>query len=142
MRTLFTAMTIILTLGLGDAPAQSADEAAIRALVEELSLAVAKLDATAVAVYLAEDAVVALGTNVVVGRANVEKDRREAWADAEPSEHLWPRQVIHLLSPTTAIAYGSTAPTMPAAHQILTLVKEGNEWLVAAVQTAAPSPEQ
>ena len=47
-----------------------------------------------------------------------------------------------LLSPTTVIVHGAveeTSATPPVReHSIFTLVKEGNEWLIAAVQSAQP----
>ena len=73
MRTVFLVVTLILTLGLGFASAQSADEAAINTRVEGHVAVTAKGDATADAAYDTESAVRALGTNVVAGRANIEK---------------------------------------------------------------------
>ena len=73
MRTVFLVVTLILTLGLGFASAQSADEAALNTRVEGHFAATAKGDATADAACYTENAVRALGTNVVAGRANIEK---------------------------------------------------------------------
>ena len=49
------------------------------------------------------------------------------------------------VSPTTAIVHGATevpSVTPPEGHSIYTLVKEGNDWLIAAMQAgqAAPAP--
>ena len=71
MRTVFLVVTLILTPGF--ASAQSADEAAINTPVEGHFAATAKGDATTDAAYYTENGVRTLGTNVVGGRANIEK---------------------------------------------------------------------
>ena len=71
MRTVFLVVTLILTPGF--ASAQSADEAAINTPVEGHVAATAKGDATTDAAYDTENGVRTLGTNVVGGRANIEK---------------------------------------------------------------------
>ena len=140
MRTVFLVLTLVLTLGLGVASAQSAEEAAINEVVEGVFAAVAKGDAMAIAAYYTENAVRALGTNIVVGRANIEKANSEAFADGGP-QITYTRHATHLLSPTTAIMHGAyevTSATPPIkGHRIFTLVKEGAEWLIAANQTGA-----
>ena len=137
MRTVFLVMTLILTLGLGVASAQSADEAAINARVEGLYAAVAKGDVPAVVASFHENAVRALGTDIVVGRANIEKAAMEAFAQGGvPVKFM--HHATQLLSPTTAIVHGGTenaSATPTQGHVIVTLVKEGNDWLVAALQT-------
>ena len=150
MRTVFLVMTLVLTLGVGVASAQSADEAAINAVVEGLFAAVAEGDAAAVAAYYTENAVRALGTDIAVGQANIEKAAMEAYAAdgafAGGVQINFRRHATGLLSPTTAIVHGATeipSLTPPTnAHVIFTLVKEGNEWLIAALQTGAAPPAQ
>jgi len=145
MRTVFLVMTLILTLGLGVASAQSADEAAINEFVEGFFAAVAEGDATAVAASYTENGVRALGTNISTGRANIEKAAMEAYADGGLQVNFT-RHATRLLSPTTAIVHGATeipSNTPPTnGHAIFTLVKDGNAWLIAALQTGTATPEQ
>ena len=137
MRTVVLAVTLVLTLGVGLASAQSADEAAINARVEGLYAALAKGDAKAYAASWQENAVRALETDITVGRANIEKVIMEVFAEG-PVEVKFSRHAVRLLSPTTAIVHGNTedpSATPPTkGHVIFTLVKEGNEWLIAGLQ--------
>ncbi len=139
MRTEFLVMTLILTLGLGVASAQSADEAAINEVIEGVFAAVAKGDAMAAATYWTENGVLAFGTTDIVGRANIEKAMSEELADGGP-QITFTRHATRLLSPTTAIVHGAHEETRPPVkeHSIFTLVEERNEWLIAAVQFAQP----
>ena len=102
-------------------------------------------DVQAVVASFHENAVRALGTDIVVGRANVEKAAMEAFAQGGvPVKFM--HHATRLLSPTTAIVHGGTenaSATPPTqGHVIVTLVKEGNEWLIAAFQTGRAVPEQ
>ena len=139
MRTVFLVMTLILTLGLGVASAQSADEAAINEVVEGYFAALNKGDVEGYAAYFTENGVRAIGTNIAVGRANIEKAVSEAFAGGV--QVTFTRHATRLLSPTTAIVHGATEVTSATpptnGHTIYTLVKEGNEWLIAAVQNGA-----
>ena len=145
MRTVFLVMTLILTLGLGVALTQSADEAAINEVIERYYAALNEGDAEGYAACYAENGVRALGTNITVGRANIEKASSEGFADGG-LEITFTRHATRLLSPTTAIVHGAweipsaTPPTN--GHNIFTLVKEGNEWLIAANQIAPAAPAQ
>ena len=146
MRSVFLVMILILTLTLGAASgvasAQSADETAINTRIEGYFAA----PGTAAAAYFTENGVRAFGTNVVVGRANIEKSMIESLASGGGGEIMFTRHATRLLSPATAIVHGAweipsaTSPTN--GHNIFTLVKEGNEWLIAANQIAPAAPAQ
>lgn len=118
------------------------DEAAIEKLIEGLSAAEAQGDARAVAAYFTENAVLAQGTAVIAGRLNIEQAMSVAFADGgmEGSGN----RTIRLLSPTTAIVYGPFESDSPSVkgHEIATLQKEGDRWLIAAVQVAIGVPEE
>ena len=141
MRTVFLVLTLILTLGLGVASAQTADEAAVNISVEGYFAAIAKGDVMALAASYTEDGVRAIGTNIAAGRANIEKALSEAFAEFGRVEVTFTRHETRLLSPTTAIVHGAyerTSDTPPTkGHVIFTLVKDGNEWLIAALQAGA-----
>ena len=141
MRTAFLVIALVATLGLGVASAQSADEAAINTRIEAAYDAFNKGDARAVAANYTEDAVFAVGPSVVVGRANIEKDRSEAYPAFDGLQATFLHHETRLLSPTTAIvhgAYEAPSATPPVeGHEIYTLVKRDDEWLIAALQTAA-----
>ncbi len=145
MRTVCLVLTLILTLGLGVASAQSAEEAAINTRIEEYIATLNRGDATALAAGYTENAVNAVGTNVVVGRANIEKAMSMVFAAGGP-QITFTRHETRLLSPTTAIVHGAvenTNETPPVkGHVIYTLVKEGDEWLIAALQGGAAPPAQ
>ncbi len=144
MRTVFRMMTLILTLGLGVASAQSAEQAAVNTRVEEFFAAVNEGDAMAVAASYTENGVRALGTNIAAGRANIEKAAMEAYADGGLQVNFT-RHATRLLSPTTAIVHGAfeiPSFTPPEGHSIFTLVKEGNDWLIAAIQAGRVAPAQ
>ncbi len=122
---------------------QGGDQAAINRRVEGLYEAIAKGDVKAYVAALHKDAVRAIGTNVAVGRPAIEKAVAAALVQGGlPIKFT--RHGTRLLSPTTAIVHGATedASTPPQkGHAIFTLVKEGNDWLIAAFQTAtAPTP--
>ncbi len=145
MRTVFLVMTLVLTLGLGVASAQSADEAAINEVVGGYYAALNNGDAEGYAAYFTENGVRAVGTDIAAGRANIEKAISEVFANGG-LEITFTRHATRLLSPTTALVHGAyevTSATPPGkGHSIYTLVKEGDEWLIAAVQAgqAAPAP--
>ncbi len=143
MRTVFLAMTLTLTLGLGVAAAQSADETAINNRVEGYFAALNEGDVAGYTACYTENGVRAIGTNVTVGRANIEKASSETFADGG-LQITFTRHATRLLSPTTAIVHGATEipSNTPNGHVIFTLVKEGNEWLIAALQFGAAPPEQ
>ena len=82
MRTVFLMMTLILTLGLGVAATQSAEEAAINTRIEGYFAAMAKADMEGYLAFYTENAVRALGTNIVVGRANIAQ--ASTFADGGP----------------------------------------------------------
>jgi len=136
MRTVFLVLTLILTLGLGVAAAQSADEAAVNTRVEEAYAALNRSDVEGYAAAFHEDAVHAIATNVSVGRANIATFVGPLFASG--LRITFTRHATRLLSPTTALVYGAQeVPGAPGvAHAMLTLVKEGNEWFIAAIQVA------
>ncbi len=125
--------------------AQSAEDAAVSNRVEGYFAALNEGDVETYAAYYTENAVRALGTDIVVGRANIEKASSEAFADGGLQINFT-RHATRLLSPTTAIVHGAfeiTSNTPPTkGHQIFALVKEGNDWLIAALQVANALPEQ
>ena len=100
----------------------------------------AKGDVKAYVASWDENAVRAKGTNIVVGRANLEKDVTEGSRQGG-APIKFTRHATRLLSPTTALVHGATedASTNPATkgHTMITLVKNGNEWLVAGLQAGA-----
>lgn len=119
---------------------QSADEAAVNKRIEELYAAIAKGDVKAYVASWDENAVRAIGTNIVIGRPNLEKAATEAYRQGGlPIKFT--RHATRLLSPTTALVHGATedASTNPATkgHTMITLVKKGNEWVVAGLQGGA-----
>ena len=127
------------SLGLGVATAQSADEAAINEVVEENLAALARGDAAAYAATYTENAVRSFRAMVGVGRANIEKGMSEFFAELGGGIRMtFSRHETRLLSPTTAIVHGAFAyawtSATPDGHETFTLVKEGNEWLIAADQ--------
>ena len=75
------------------------------------------------------------------GRANLEKDSSERFANGG-LQVTFTRHATRLLSPTTAIVHGAfeVTGTPVEGHTIFTLVKEGNEWLIAAMQTGTGDP--
>ena len=59
----------------------------------------------------------------------------ELFAEVGGIEINFRRDETRLLSPTTTIVYGAYMVTSARpGHEIFTLVKEGNEWLIAADQ--------
>ncbi len=92
-----------------------------------------------------ENAVQAIGTNINAGRASIEKNVSELLA-AGQVQITFTRHATRLLSPTTAIVHGAfeiTSNTPPTqGHMMYTLVREGNDWLIAALQVGAAPPVQ
>ncbi len=143
MRIVFLVMALILTLGLGLASAQSADEAAVNSLIDGYYAALNSGDMEAYAASFREDGVRAIGTNITVGRANIEKAMSEPGGGIEIT---FTHHATRLLSPTTALVHGAyeiPSFTPPGSgHAMFTLVKEGNDWLIAAIQAGNAVPEQ
>jgi uncharacterized protein (TIGR02246 family) len=124
------------------ASGQANDEAAINRRVDGLYQSIAKRDVEGYMAALQKDAVRAIGTNVAVGRSAIEPAVTAALA-AAGTPIKFTRHSTRLLSPTTAIVHGVTADpstNRQTGHAIFTLVKEGNDWLIAAFQTASPTP--
>ena len=135
------ALTVIVALGVGPTFAQSADEDAINKRVEGLYAALAEGDVEAYVASFHEKAVRAIGTDIVIGPSDIRKAVAETFAQGGVPIKFT-RHATWLLSPTTALVHGGTenASTDPPTkgHTILTLVKDGDEWLVAGLQAAAP----
>ena len=134
----------VLVLAVLQAPAvQSAEEAAVNRRVEEVYAALNRGDVEGYAAAFHADAVHAIGTTVSVGRTTIEKFVSEPFANG--LRLTFTRHATRLLSPTTAIVHGAqeaTTATPPTKqHTILTLVKEGNDWLIAALQVGAAPAE-
>jgi len=134
----------LFVLGIALASGQSGDETAINRRVEGLYQSIAKGDVTGYLAALQQDALRAIGTNVSVGRRENEKAVKAALASGGVPIKFT-RHSTRLLSSTVAIVHGSTedASMKPVqnGHATFTLVKEGNDWVIAAFQTAsAPTP--
>ena len=132
------ALTVIVALGVGPTFAQSADEVAINSRIEGLYAALDKGDVKAYVASFHENAVRAIGTDIVIGPLDIEKAAAEAFAQGGlPIKFT--RHATWLLSPTTALVHGSTenvSTNLPTkGHTMITLVKE-DEWLVAGLQAA------
>ena len=149
MRFAFFVMTAILALGVGIGAAQSAEESAVNSRNSEQ---LAALNRSNIADYVAiyhEDAVYAIthplsGNNIHIGRAAIAAFERPFFANGMQIEYT--HHATRLLSPTTAITYGSqvmTSATPPLeGHQVSTWIKVGNDWMIAAIQVAwFTSPE-
>ena len=143
MRSAFLVMTVILTLGAGIAAAQSAEESAVNSRLDEQFTALNRGDVEGYLLNYHEDVVYAIthplsGNNVHIGRAAIATFERPNFANGMQIEYT--HHATRLLSPTTAITHGSqvmTSATPPLkGHQIMTWVKVGNDWVIAALQVA------
>jgi ketosteroid isomerase-like protein len=140
MRIPIAVVAALFSIGFGFASAQTADESAIDERVTALFSGVARGDADAVAASYQENAIQAIGSErpmLVVGRANL------ASAVVEAMPISFTRDAVKLVSPTTAIVHGSyeiRGPVPSSGQAMLTLVKEGNAWLVAGVQLVVKAP--
>ena len=144
MRSAFLVMAIILTLGVGIAAAQSAEESAVTSRLDELYAALNRGDIEGYLLNYHEDAVYAIVDNVFTGRADIATFESSSFANGLQIEYT--HHATRLLSPTTAITHGSqvmTSATPPReGHVINTWVKVGNDWLIAALQVAWATPQQ
>ena len=149
MRSVFFAMTVILTLGVGIAAAQSAEEFAVNSRNSEQFTALNRGDVEGYVAIFNEDAVYAIthplsGNNVHIGRADIATFERPFFANGMQIEYT--HHATRLLSPTTAITHGTqvmTSATPPfEGHQISTWVKVGTDWVIAALQVAWFTPPQ
>ena len=144
MRSAFLAMTVILTLGVGIAAAQSAEESAVNSRLDEVYAALNRGDVEGYLLNYHEDAVYAIVNNVFIDRAGIAAFESPSFANGMRIEYT--HHATRLLSPTTAITHGSqvqTSATPPReGHVIHTWVKVGNDWLVAALQVAWGPPRQ
>ena len=144
MRSVFFAMTVILTLGVGIAAAQSAEEFAVNSRNSEQFAALNRGDVEGYVAIFHEDAVYAIGTLVRIGRADIATFESPCFANGMTIEFT--HHATHLLSPTTAITHGTqvmTSATPPfEGHQISTWVKVGTDWVIAALQVAWFTPPQ
>ena len=129
MRCGFLVMGIALVFATSLA-AQTADEAAVNSRVEGYFEALRAGDAEAYAGFWHEDGVLALGANVTIGRANMNV----------PGGGLpitFTRHATTVFSLTVAVVHGSHEIEVGGSgHRTITLVKEGNEWFIAANQNA------
>ena len=149
MRSVFFVMTVILTLGVGIAAAQSAEEFAVNSRNSEQFAALNRGDVEGYVAIFYEDAVYAIthplsGNNVHIGRADIATFERPFFANGMQIEYT--HHATRLLSPTTAITHGTqvmTSATPPfEGHQISTWVKVGTDWVIAALQVAWFTPPQ
>ena len=144
MRFAFLVMTVILTLGVGIAAAQSAEESAVNRRIEEVYAALNRGDLEGYLPMFHEDAVYAIVNNVFIGRADIATFGNPSFANGMRIEYT--HHATRLLSPTTAITHGSqvmTSATPPReGHVINTWVKVGNDWVIAALQVAWAPPRQ
>jgi len=144
MRSAFLVMTVVLTLGVGIAAAQSAEESAVTSRIEEVYADLNRGDIEDYLLNYHEDVVYAIVNNVFIGRADIETFESPSFANGMRIEYT--HHATRLLSPTTAITHGSqvmTSATPPReGHVINTWVKVGNDWLIAALQVAWGPPRQ
>ncbi len=144
MRFAFFVMTVILTLGVGTAAAQSAEESAVTSRIEEVYADLNRGDIEDYLLNYHEDVVYAIVNNVFIGRADIETFESPSFENGMRIEYT--HHATRLLSPTTAITHGSQVMTSAAppreGHVINTWVKVGNDWLIAALQVAWGPPRQ
>ena len=144
MRFAFFVMTVILTLGVGIAGAQSAEESAVTSRIEEVYADLNRGDIEDYLLNYHEDVVYAIVNNVFIGRADIETFESPSFANGMQIEYT--HHATRLLSPTTAISHGSqvmTSATPPVeGHAVHTWVKVGSDWVVAALQVAWAPPRQ
>ena len=144
MRSAFLVMTVILTLGVGIAAAQSAEESAVTSRLDEVYAALNRGDVEGYLLNYHEDAVYAIADNVFIGRADIATFESSSFPNGLQIEYT--HHATRLLSPTTAITHGTqvmTSATPPfEGHQISTWVKVGTDWVIAALQVAWFTPPQ
>ncbi len=143
MRFAFFVMTAILALGVGIGAAQSAEESAVNSRVDEVYAALNRGDVDGYVSKFHEDAVYAIGALVRTGRADIATFESPCFANGMRIEFT--HHATHLLSPTTAIVHRAqvmTSARPPAeGHAIHTLVKDGDNWFIAALQVAWATPD-
>ena len=144
MRFAFFVMTAILTLGVGIAAAQSAEESAVTSRLDEVYAALNRGDVEGYLLNYHEDAVYAIVNNVFVGHAGIETFESPSFANGMQIEYT--HHATRLLSPTTAITHGDqlmTSATPPrVGHNITTWLKVDDDWVIAAIQVAWGPPRQ
>ena len=144
MRSASIVITVILTLGVGIAAAQSAEESAVTSRLDEVYAALNRGDVEGYLLNYHEDAVYAIVNNVFIGRADIATFESPSFANGMRIEYT--HHATRLLSPTTAISHGSQVMTSATpqreGHVINTWVKVGNDWLIAALQVAWAPPQQ
>ena len=144
MRFTFFVMTVILTLDVSIAAAQSAEESAVTSRLDEVYAALNRGDVEGYLLNYHEDAVYAIVNNVFIGRAHIARFESPSFAHGMRIEYT--HHATRLLSPTTAITHGSqvmTSATPPLeGHVVNTWVKVGNDWVIAALQVAWGPPRQ
>ena len=138
MRLAFFVMTVILTLGVGTAAAQSAEESAVTSRIEEVYADLNRGDIEDYLLNYHEDVVYAIVNNVFTGRAGIEAFESPSFANGMQIEYT--HHATRLLSPTTAITHGDqlmTSATPPrVGHNITTWLKVDDDWVIAAIQVA------
>ena len=143
MRFAFFVMTAILTLGVGIAAAQSSEESAVNSRVDEVYAALNRGDVESYVANFHEDAVYAIGTLVRIGRADIATFESPCFANGMKIEFT--HHATHLLSPTTAIVHRAQVMTSARppveGHSMSTLVKDGDDWLIAALQVTWATPD-
>ena len=143
MRSAFLMMTVILTLGVGIAAAQSAEESAVTSRLDEVYAALNRGDVEGYLLNYHEDVVYAINNNVFIGRADVATFESPSFTNGMQIEYT--HHATRLLSPTTAITHGRqvmTSATPPLeGHVVNTWVKVGNDWVIAALQVAWAPPQ-
>tara|TARA_B100001765_G_C19235878_1_gene220266 strand:- start:119 stop:532 length:414 start_codon:yes stop_codon:yes gene_type:complete len=136
-------MTVFLTLGVGIAAAQSAEESAVTSRLDEVYAALNRGDVEGYLLNYHEDVVYAINNNVFIGRADVATFESPSFTNGMQIEYT--HHATRLLSPTTAITHGSqvmTSATPPLeGHVVNTWVKVGNDWVIAALQVAWAPPQ-
>jgi len=143
MRFAFFVTTAVLTLGVGIAAAQSAEESAVNSRVDEVYAALNRGDVDGYVANFHEDAVYAIGTLVRIGRAEIAAFESPCFANGMTIEFT--HHGTHLLSATTAIVHRAQVMTSARppveGHAMSTLFKDGDDWLVAALQVTWATPD-
>jgi uncharacterized protein (TIGR02246 family) len=154
LRRMTASATVLIAAVAHPAGAQTADEAAIRAVATRQGEAWTRHDAKAYAALFTEDCDV---VNVVgwwwKGRTELERKLTAAFAYVFSQSRLTITDVqVRLLSPRIALAHARwtmtgarTPPGVPeprAGIQTLVLTRQGAGWLIAGFQNTHSVPEQ
>ena len=129
---LFGLSVVSIVVCLGFVVAQDRDVDAIEQLMDEYVALLSEGNSEAVAAFYDADAVMAVGTNVAVGRDEIS----QTLMDIQFENPLrLTRQGLTLLSGTVAMAHGTFGNGDTGGHYLRVLVKKNGQWRIAALQT-------